>query len=104
MKVRINNKPNAKQKKVLKEECRKEFYKLLEHYNKQVALQVMNILHFDYGFGEKRLRQFFFKLKEMPARYIERYEVEDDDVPDICEIQLREAGINFEDFFEMDDE
>ena len=104
MKVRINNKPNAKQKKVLKEECRKEFHKLLEHYNRQVALQVMNILHFDYGFGEKRLRQFFFKLKDMQARYIERYEVKDDDVPDICEIQLRDAGINFEDFFEMDDE
>ena len=104
MRVRINNKPNAKQKKVLKEECRKEFHKLLEHYNKQVALQVMNILHFDYGFGEKQLRQFFFKLKEMQARYIERYEVVDDDVPDICEIQLRDAGINFEDFFEMDDE
>jgi hypothetical protein len=102
MKVRINNKPNAKQKKVLKEECRKEFHKLLEHYNRQVALQVMNILHFDFGFGEKRLRQFFFELKEMQARYIERYEVEDDDVPDICEIQLREAGINIDDILEVE--
>ena len=72
MRVRLNrNQPNAKQKEVLKEECRREFYNLLETYNKQVALQVMHILHFDYG------------------------------VPDICEIQLRDAGIRFEDFFEM---
>ena len=38
----------------------------------------------------------------MQARYIERYEVEDDDVPDICEIQLREAGINIEDILEVE--
>lgn len=25
-----------------------------------------------------------------------------DDVPDICEIQLRDDGIRFEDFFEME--
>lgn len=102
MKVRINsNQPNAKQRAVLKKECRKEFQNLLEYYNKQVALQVMHILHFDYGFGEKRLEQFFTKLKEMQARHMERYEVNDADVPDICEIQLRDAGINFEDFFEV---
>ena len=102
MKVRLNsNKPNSKQKRALKEECRREFHNLLETYNKQVALQVMHILHFDYGWGAKRLRQFFEKLKVMQNRHIERYEVKDDDVPDICEIQLRDAGIRFEEFFEM---
>jgi hypothetical protein len=103
MKVRLNpNKPNSKQKRVLKEECRREFYNLLETYNKQVSLQIMHILHFDYGWGEKRLRQFFEKLKAMQSRHIERYEVKEDDVPDICEIQLRDDGIVFEDFFEME--
>ena len=102
MRVRLNsNKPNSKQKRALKEECRREFYNLLEHYNKQVALQVMHILHFDYGFGEKRLMDFFKKLKAMQSRHIERYEVKEDDVPSICEIQLRDDGIRFEDFFEM---
>ena len=103
MKVRLNpNRPNSKQKRALKEECRKEFHNLLKTYNKQVALQVMHILHFDYGFGEKRLMDFFKKLKAMQNRHIERYEVGDDDVPDICEIQLRDDGIRFEDFFEKD--
>lgn len=100
MRVRIHNQPTAKQKKALRVECKKEFYNLLEMYNRQVALQIMHILHFDYGFGAKRLRQFFEKLKEMQARNIERYDVIDNDVPDICEIQLRDAGIKFEEFFE----
>ena len=102
MRVRLNqNKPNSAQRRALKEECRIEFYKLLEHYNKQVALQTMHTLHFDYGFGKKRLHNFFVKLKAMQDKYVERYEVRDDDVPDICEIQLREDGIIFEEFFEM---
>lgn len=100
MKVRINGQPTAKQKKVLRQECKKEFFNLLEMYNRQVALQIMHILHFDYGFGEKRLYQFFIKLKQMQARNIERYDVVDDDVPDICEIQLRDAGIDFNKIFE----
>lgn len=100
MRVRINNQPTAKQKKVLRQECKKEFFNLLEMYNRQVALQIMHILHFDYGFGEKRLYQFFVKLKQMQARNIERYDVIDDDVPDICEIQLRDAGIDFNKIFE----
>jgi hypothetical protein len=103
MKVRLNkNEPNAAQRKVLKQECKKEFFNLLEMYNKQVSLQIMHILHFDFGFGKKRLRKFFEKLKTMQQRLIDRYELTDNDVPDICEIQLRDAGINFEDFFEFD--
>lgn len=100
MKVRINGQPTAKQKKVLRAECKKEFFNLLEMYNRQVALQIMHVLHFEFKFGEKRILQFFLKLKEMQKRNIERYEVSDNDVPDICEIQLRDAGIDFNKIFE----
>ena len=97
MKVRINNnQPNAKQRKVLREECVKEFDKLLSIYNKQVALQVLHILRFDYGWGQQRLKQFSDKLAEMQIKTIARYLVEDEEVPDICEIQLRESGINLD--------
>ena len=52
MRVRINNNtPNASQRKALRQECVKEFDKLLALYNRQVALQVLYILRFDYGFG-----------------------------------------------------
>ena len=105
MRVRLNrNQPNSQQKKILKKQCKHEFFLLLEQYNKQVALQVMYILHFKYGFGKKRLREFFADLKAMQTRHVENYEVSDDDVPDICEIKLREHGIRAEDFFVMESE
>lgn len=95
MKCRIhNNEPNSAQRKALRKECVKEFNKLLELYNRQVALQVMYILRFDFGFGQERLQKFALKLSEMQNKTVDRYEAEDGDVPDICEIKLRESGID----------
>lgn len=97
MKVRIhNNQPNATQRKALRAECVKEFDKLLADYNRQVALQVLYILRFDFGFGQERLRRFSDKLAEMQITTIDRYEATDGDVPSICEIKLRDSGINVE--------
>ena len=95
MKVRINNnQPNAAQRKALKQECAKEFDKLLSLYNKQVALQVLHILRFDFGFGQERLQKFSDKLAEMQNDTIGRYLVEDEEVPDICEMKLKASGID----------
>lgn len=100
MKVRINNnQPTSSQRKVLHQECVKEFDKLLATYNKQVALQVLHILRFDFGFGQQRLKQFSDKLAKMQIKTIDRYEATDSEVPDICEIKLRESGINIEEIF-----
>ena len=99
MKVRINNdKPTKQQKKALRQECVKEFDKLLETYNKQVALQVLHILRFKCGYGQKRLKRFSNWLAEMQITTIDKYVATDDEVPDICEIQLRESGINLDEF------
>lgn len=99
MKVRINREePTAAQRKALRNECVKEFDKLLALYNRQVALQVLHILRFDYGFGQQRLKQFSDKLAEMQIKTIDKYLATDGEVPDICEIKLRESGINVDEF------
>lgn len=95
MKVRINNnQPNAEQRKALKQEVAKEFGKLLKQYNHDTAMQVLHILHFDFGFGQSRLQKFADKLTEMQANQKERYELPDSDTPWLCEKQLKEDGIN----------
>ena len=101
MKCRIhNNQPNAAQRKALRAECVKEFDKLLEFYNKQVALQVLYILRFDFGFGQKRLERFSDTLREMQIRTLDRYDATDGEVADICEIKLRESGIDIKKILE----
>ncbi len=100
MRVRINNhQPNAAQRKTLRNECVKHFDNLLSTYNRQVALQVMHILRFDFNFGQQRLKQFSDKLAEMQIKTMDRYVATDEEVPDICEIQLRESGINLDELF-----
>ena len=93
-------KPSKAQLKAMRNECGRVFNEQLETYNRMVALQIMYILRFKHGFGKTRLMQFFTDLKAMQANHIDRYEVTNDEVPDICEIKLRESGINIEDFFE----
>ena len=97
MRVRINNnQPTATQRKVLRQECIREFENLLSSYNRQVALQLLYILHFEYGFGQQRLEKFSESLAEMQKQTIARYETTDDKVPNICEIKLRESGIDID--------
>ena len=98
MRVRINNnQPNAKQRKALEKECERIFLQNLETYNKKICLQIAYILHFNHKFGIKRLREFFSLLFKMQEKQVERYEILRDDVPDICEIKLREVGITLDD-------
>lgn len=97
MKARIyNNQLTSAQRKALHQECFKEFSKLLSAYNREVALQVLHILRFDFGFGQDRLKRFADKLEKMQTKTVDRYEVKEEDIPNICEIQLRESGINLD--------
>ena len=97
MRVRINkNQPNAEQRKALKQQVAIEFNKLLERYNHDTAMQVLHILHFDFGFGQSRLQRFADKLTEMQADQRERYELPDSDTPWLCEKQLIEDGIDID--------
>lgn len=95
MKVRLNkNEPTATQRRALKKVVATEFNNLLDRYNHDTALQVLHILHFDFGFGQSRLQKFADKLTEMQKDQRERYELTDDETPWLCEKQLKEDGID----------
>lgn len=101
MKVRINsNKPTETQRKALREECVKEFDKLLANYNRQAAIQILHILRFDYGFGQKRLKEFSDRLKALQDRTTVKYELEEGDTIWICKKELEESGIDLKEFLE----
>lgn len=93
MKARYSKVSKAQQK-TIHDEVTKEFEKLLKEYNHETAMQVLHILHFDFGFGQARLQKFADKLTEMQKRQKERYEMLDTDTPWLCEKQLIEDGID----------
>ena len=80
----------------VKDDIKAQFIKLLNVYNRDAALQVIHILHFEFGFGEKRLQKFAECLNQMQQEQKERYELNDEDTPWICAEQLRRDGIDIE--------
>lgn len=95
MKCRLyKNEPTSAQRKALKAECVKEFNELLSRYNHQVAAQILYILRFDYGFGQKRLEKFADNLKKMQIDLEDKYEMGEDCTWWLCEQKLIESGID----------
>lgn len=92
MKARI---PGGNLSKSVKNDIARQFYLLLDKYNYEASVQVIHILHFEFGFGEKRLQKFAELLNQMQQEQKERYELENEDTPWICEEQLRQSGIDF---------
>lgn len=92
MRARI---PGGNLSKSVKNDIAKQFYLLLDKYNYEASVQVIHILHFEFGFGEKRLKRFAELLNQMQQEQKERYELENEDTPWICEEQLRQSGIDF---------
>lgn len=93
MKARI---PGGKLSKSVKDDIRKTFLKMIDKYNYDAALQVLHILHFEFGFGEQRLQKFASCLIQMQEEQKERYELEDEDTPWLCEEQLKRSGIDIQ--------
>lgn len=92
----------AKEMKAVREECQRQFDGLLEVYNRQVALQLLHVLHFDYGFGQQRLENFSKRLREMQTGMRSRYELTESDTAWICEQQLRADHIDVDTLLEGD--
>lgn len=95
MKCRIHkNEPNSAQRRALKQEVAKEFNKLLERYNRDASMQILWVLHSEFGFGQQRLQKFADKLAEMQINMEYTYELPEDDTPWLCEQKLIESGID----------
>lgn len=92
----------AKEMKAVREECQRQFDELLNGYNRQVALQLLHVLHFDYGFGQQRLATFANRLKEMQTGMRSRYELTESDTAWLCEQQLRSDHIDVDTLLEGD--
>jgi hypothetical protein len=93
MKVHIP-KLNDKQYSIIREEVEKEFSKHLKKYNRDSAMQLLHILHFEFRFGQKRLQRFADLLCKMQEEQLTRYELSSGDTPWLCERQLKGDGID----------
>lgn len=90
------NRLTNNQMKLVGKETEKYFNTLLDKYNRNFLLQMLCVLHFVYGFGQKRLVEFVVKFHEMQENEIGKYELENSETPWLCEKLLTDAGIDVE--------
>ena len=90
----------AREMKAVREECQRQFDELLRVYNRQVVLQLLHVLHFEYGYGQQRLETFAHRLKEMQTGLRSRYELSENDTAWLCEQQLRADHIDVDTLLE----
>ncbi len=90
----------AKEMKAVREECQRQFDELIDEFNRQVVLQLLHVLHFEYGFGQQRLEAFARRLKTMQNGLRDKYELSEGDTAWLCEQQLRADHIDVDTLLE----
>lgn len=94
----------AAEKKAVDIEIQKEIAEYTRKHNTEIAALVLRELRRQFGFGEKRLRQFYEGFDKGIDELIGRYEMEESDDIWLCTQELKEAGIDIEKWSkEMDD-
>lgn len=82
--------------KSVKDDIRKMFNSLLDKYNRDACVQFLFVMHFTDGYGQKRLEHRASELMRLQKELKERYELDDDDTPWLCEELLRRDGIDID--------
>ncbi len=68
-----------------------------KHAN-EIDAMILWLLHEEFGFGSKRLKQFHDAFAESISGLIKRYELEDSDSVWLCTQQLKRYGIDIEEW------
>lgn len=85
---------NTAERQALQIEIRKEIAAENDANVNEVDAIILYILHTEFGFGEKRLRQFHNQFFQAMKELKERYELPESDNPWLCTKKLLDDGID----------
>ncbi len=83
----------AAERKAAEIEIRKQFAEWDEKNSMEICSMILYILHTEYGFGKKRLHEFYKTFDREMDALAKRYMM-DDNKPFLCTYKLRQAGID----------
>ena len=84
----------------------KEIKRQLAEYESKHKLELQSLilwqLHEQFGFGEKRLKRFYYNFDKALDNLLNRYKLNDKDAIWLCTLKLKEIGIDIESWNEED--
>lgn len=102
MYVRYNNERSltSSEKRAVQSEIRKQFAEFDRKHEFELDAMVLWVLHERYGFGRKRLRQFYDIFTKEMDDLVKRYDMENEDRLWLCTYKLKQYGIDLEEWFD----
>lgn len=85
----------CKEKQALDKEIRRQILEMDKKYSQDLDAMVLYTLYARFGFGKKRLRQFYEAMYEEHKKLIEHYEMPQDSTW-LCSHQLKQIGVDVE--------
>lgn len=93
MKARIPWKPSKSEKKAMKDEINRQVIEVNKQYANDIDAVILYTLHKRFGFGKKRLRQFFEAFYAEYQTLVKYYEMPEA-CPFICDRELKKIGVD----------
>jgi cupin superfamily acireductone dioxygenase involved in methionine salvage len=88
----------AEEKKAIDIEIKKQLAEFDKKHEIEIDALILWTLHQEFGFGEKRLKQFYYIFGKAIDELIKRYEFDDSDRIWICTEKLKDYGIDLEEW------
>ena len=96
MKSRMPYDFNAKERKAMETEIKKQLREFDKKHTLELDALILWQLHEQLGFGPKRLKRFYNRFNELLDEMGERYDFDDSDKIWLCTFKLKEIGIDIE--------
>lgn len=85
---------SAAERKAMEIEFRKEFAEFEEKHSTELISMVLWVLHEKFGFGHKRLKEFYNDFAPEINALIDRYQMEETDDIWLCTHMLKQYGVD----------
>ena len=72
-------------------------------YHQDMDAAILYFLHTKYGFGEKRLRDFWNGFNELHGQILREYMVQENEAAWVCREALKKIGVDVKAWYEEDE-
>lgn len=94
----------AAERKAMEIEIRKEIAVQMKENAKDIDSMILWFLHFEFGFGKKKLRRAYDRMEPMMKQLIEHYEMDDSEKGYLCRYQLKNYGVDIDEWHKENEE
>lgn len=89
----------AAERKAMNIEINRQIIENDRKYAKDFDATILYFLHLKYGFGHKRLKEFFMEFDKLHEELIEYYQLDEQDGAWLCNHKLLEYGIDLDEWY-----